>query len=103
VSSCDGFGVVCGLAECLDRVVVFAGLQAVVELAEEAVEQVPQGCGVAVTVLSSAAVVILWCARFGHGREGPEEPDDVEPVVFHGAADDGNAAPDALVTGAEPA
>ena len=49
-------GVACGKA--LGRVVGLAGAQAVVQLAEHAVEQVPQRSGVTVAAVAAAQVVL---------------------------------------------
>src|SRR5512133_2136885 len=54
-----------GVAVCL------ASGQAVVELAEEPVEQVTEGCGVAVADASSAVVVGAGGGGVGDGHEGP--------------------------------
>lgn len=46
------------------RVVGLAGAQAVVQLAEHAVEQVPQRSGVTVTAVAAAQIVLLgWEGR----------------------------------------
>jgi hypothetical protein len=60
----------------------------VVELAEHAVEQVPEGGGVPITVDSSAVIVIFGWSRSGQGGEDPKESNGVEPVVFDTAAGD---------------
>lgn len=55
-----------------------------VELAEHAVEEVPLGGGVPVTVLvATPAVVELGARRCVGGGEGPEAADVVETVVLH--------------------
>ncbi len=59
-----------------------AGLEAVVELAEHAVEQVPLGLGVPVTALAPAPVVGFGSWRGCQGGEGPEEACRDESVVL---------------------
>jgi hypothetical protein len=62
------------------------GLEAVMQLAEHAVEQVPLGLGVPVSVLASAPVVGFGARRGGQGGERPEEACGDEPVVLDEAA-----------------
>jgi hypothetical protein len=56
VSSRSGFGRGDRWGECLEFVVGLAGLRAVVEAADEPVEHVAQGGGVAVSVFAAAVV-----------------------------------------------
>ena len=65
----------CWWAEGFDRVVGSAGVEAVVELAEHAVEQVSQGGGVSITVGFAVVVVVFGWSGSGQGGEGPEESD----------------------------
>jgi hypothetical protein len=51
---------------------VLPSLEAVVELTEEAVQQVPLCGGVPVAVVASASVVRVRAGRSGEGGEGPK-------------------------------
>lgn len=64
-------------------------MEAVVELAEHAVEQVSECGGVLVAVGFAVVVVVFGWSWSGQGGEGPDESDGVESVVFDAAAGDG--------------
>jgi hypothetical protein len=61
-----------------------------VELAEEFVEQVAVGGGVAVAVFSPALVVLAGGLVVGGGRKGPHPADVGQPVVLDVAVGDGD-------------
>ena len=82
-----------GWSVCLDRVVGLVGLQAVVELAEHAVVEVAQGCGVAVTVVAASQVVRAGGSLAAGRDERPDESDGGEAVVLHVPVGDADAAP----------
>jgi hypothetical protein len=89
--------------ECLGFVVGLPVLQAVVELAEELVEQVPGRGGVTVTVFSSASIVLAGGLVVGGGGKGPHPADVGEPVVLMWRWVMEIDRPDARVMGAQPA
>lgn len=64
------------------------GLEAVVELAEEAVQQVPLCGGMPVAMLTSASVVRVGSGGGGEGGEGPEEAGVDQAVVLDEPAAD---------------
>ena len=68
-------------------------LQAVVELAEEFVEQVAGSGGVAVAVFSPAPVVPAGGLVVGSRRKGPHPADVGEPVVLDVAVRDRDRSP----------
>ena len=91
-----------GGSVCLDWVVGLAGLQAVVELAEHAVVEVAQGCGVAVAVVAACQVVSAG-GSFAAGRdERPDESDGGKSVVLHVPVSDADAAPRGFGDGRRP-
>ena len=92
-SSRDLEGRVLSGPERLDRVVELTGLQAVVELPEQAVEEVPKRSGVPIAAVASSALMVLGCAGFRHRGERPKESCSVESVVLHHAAGNRDAAP----------
>jgi hypothetical protein len=61
---------------------VLPGLEAVVDLAQEAVEQIPLGGRVPVSCATSTSVVLVGSFEALQGREGPEESCCHEPVVL---------------------
>jgi hypothetical protein len=63
-----------GGAECVNLVVELVGAQALIQLAEELVEQVPLRLGVAVPVVSAAAVMRVGGRGRAQRAEGPQEP-----------------------------
>ena len=68
-------------------------LQAVVELAEEFVEQVAGGGSVAVAVFSPPPVVLAGGLAVGGRRERPHPADVGEPVVLDMAVGDRDGSP----------
>lgn len=64
------------------------GLEAVVELAEESVQQVALSGSVPVSVLSTTPVVGVGSGRGGEGGKSLEEPGVHEAVVLDEAASD---------------
>src|ERR1700752_875457 len=64
------------------------GLQAVVELTDHAVEQVPLGLGVPVAPFTPSPVVGVGSGRGPERGEGPEEARRDESVVLDEAASD---------------
>jgi hypothetical protein len=84
-------------------VVELAGLQAVVELAEELVEQVPLGLVVPISG-GAAGVVVAACARRCAQRsQSPDRADGGEAPVFDMPVQDNGFLPLARVIGADPA
>jgi hypothetical protein len=77
-------------------------LETVVELAEELVEQVAGGGGVAVPVFSPAPIVLVDGLVVGSRRKGPHPSDVRQPVVLDVAVVEIDR-PDARVIGAQPA
>src|SRR5271166_314769 len=69
-----------------------SGLQAVVDLAEEFVEQVADGGAVAVAVFSPAPVVLTGRGAVGGRGEGPDPAGGGESVVFDVAVGDADGA-----------
>jgi hypothetical protein len=67
---------------------VLPGLEAVVELTEEAVQQVPLCGSVPVAVVASASVVRVRAGRSGEGGEGPKKAGVDEAVVLDEASAD---------------
>jgi hypothetical protein len=78
-------------------------LQAVVELAKHAVEQVPEGGAVAVAVGLGALVVGSGFGRVGHGHKRPGVADGGEAVIFDPPVGEEVAASGGAGDGAEPA
>lgn len=75
------------------RVVVLAGHQAVVQAAEESVEEVPEGGGVTVAVFSAALVMGAGLSRMGGCDERPDEPDSGKAIVLDAAEGHRQASP----------
>lgn len=73
-----------------------------VELADHAVEQVAQRCGMAVPTFAAAQVVLACGAVEASINEGPDEADDGQMVVLH-AWVRWTLRPETRMTGAEPA
>ena len=79
--------------ECLGFVEEMPMLEAVKELADELVEQVPCRCGVSVAVFSSASVVLASGFTMRGSSEGPDPPGRCKPVVLDAAVSDRNRLP----------
>lgn len=80
--SSDGFEAVLGLGERLVRVEGLPGLQAVVQAAQQPVEQVVHGRGVTVTGSAATVVVFLDLGR-GQRAEDPYVAGRGKPLIFH--------------------
>jgi hypothetical protein len=78
-------------AECLGFVVELAGVQAVMQLAEELVEQVSLRLGVTVAVVSASPVVRVGSRRRAQRAQGPQEPGMGESLIFDVAMSDDTA------------
>ena len=92
-----------GWSVCLDRVVGLVGLQAVVELAEHAVVEVAQGCGVAVTVVAASQVVRAGGPWQPAAMNAQTNPTAARRLFFTCRWVMRMLRPEALVTGADPA
>ena len=89
----EGHGLAVGLA----------GLQAVVEAAEQAVEYVAQGGGVAVAVLATAVVEGAGSGECAAATKAQTKPAAASRSFFTRRWVTDRLRPEALVTGAEPA
>jgi hypothetical protein len=94
----------CGRRECGVFVVGLAGVEAVVQAADESVEQVALGGG-GVSVAGGSAWVVVGsgAGRGGQGGERPDLADSGQALVLDPAVHHGQLLPLARVTGAEPA
>ena len=76
--------------ECFHGVEHLLVLQAVVELTEKLVDQVPNCCRVMVTLIPTPPVVVLGGGMVGHGSEAPYPAGGGESIVLDSAAGDGD-------------
>ena len=75
-------------AESVGFVVELVGVQAVMQLSEELVEQVPLRLGVTVPVVSASPVMRVGSRRRPQRAQGPQEPGMGESLIFDVAVSD---------------
>ena len=78
-------------AESVGFVVELVGVQAVMQLSEELVEQVPLRLGVTVPVVSASPVMRVGSRRRPQRTQGPQEPGMGESLIFDVAVSDDTA------------